>query len=116
MTYYVRAGVRVDKKHSDERQVTLKDLSMKSTGRYRCEVSTEAPTFETVSSYGDMIVVGKEWSILQLYFKEEHFLKLYHRWIEMSILGIFAWKAFREVFVYLQSFPAMTKLAVTNNT
>ena len=60
MTYYVRAGVRVDKKHSDERQVTLKDLSMKSTGRYRCEVSTEAPTFETVSSYGDMIVVGKE--------------------------------------------------------
>jgi len=57
MTYYVRAGVRVDKKHSDERQVTLKDLSMKSTGRYRCEVSTEAPTFETVSSYGDMIVV-----------------------------------------------------------
>ena len=49
----------MDKERSNERQVTLNDLSMKSTGRYRCEVSTEAPSFDTVSSFGDMIVVGE---------------------------------------------------------
>ena len=50
----------MDKERSNERQVTLNDLSMKSTGRYRCEVSTEAPSFDTVSSFGDMIVVGEQ--------------------------------------------------------
>ena len=59
MTYYVRPGVKVDKVKSDERQVTLKALTIESTGRYRCEVSTEAPSFATVSSYNDMYVVGK---------------------------------------------------------
>ena len=28
-----------------------------STGRYRCEVSTEAPMFSTESKYGDLLVV-----------------------------------------------------------
>ena len=59
MTYYVRPGVRVDKAKSDERKVTLKALTIESTGRYRCEVSTEAPSFATVSSFNDMFVVGK---------------------------------------------------------
>ena len=59
MTYYVRPGVRVDKEHSDEHKVTLKALTIESTGRYRCEVSTEAPSFATVSNFNDMFVVGK---------------------------------------------------------
>ena len=59
MTVYARPGVDVDKKRSDERQVTLTHLKMASTGRYRCEVSMEAPSFATVSNYGDMVVVGK---------------------------------------------------------
>ena len=59
MTYYFRPGVKVDKPNSNERKVTLKSLTIESTGRYRCEVSTEAPSFATVSSYNDMYVVGK---------------------------------------------------------
>ena len=59
ITYYVRAGVIVDNDHSNARQVKLTQLTQQSTGRYRCEVSTEAPSFATVSSYGDMQVVGK---------------------------------------------------------
>ena len=59
MTYYVRPGVKVDKTKSDERKVTLRRLTIESTGRYRCEVSTEAPSFATVSSFNDMYVVGK---------------------------------------------------------
>jgi len=57
MTYYVRPGVKVDKTQSDERKVTLRRLTIESTGRYRCEVSTEAPSFATVSAYNDMFVV-----------------------------------------------------------
>ena len=49
----------MDKKHSDEHKVTLKALTIESTGRYRCEVSTEAPSFATVSNFNDMFVVGK---------------------------------------------------------
>ena len=59
MTYYFRPGVKVDKAKSDERKVTLKALTIESTGRYRCEVSTEAPSFATVSNFNDMFVVGK---------------------------------------------------------
>ena len=59
MTVYARPGVHVVKDASNEYQVTLTDLSMESTGRYRCEVSTEAPSFATVSNYGDMVVVGE---------------------------------------------------------
>eukprot|EP00096_Caligus_rogercresseyi_P005165 TRINITY_DN2013_c0_g1_i1.p1 TRINITY_DN2013_c0_g1~~TRINITY_DN2013_c0_g1_i1.p1 ORF type:complete len:308 (-),score=55.05 TRINITY_DN2013_c0_g1_i1:316-1239(-) len=57
VTTYARPGVKVDVSRSDDTRITLRNLNMKSTGRYRCEVSTEAPTFATVSGYGDMIVV-----------------------------------------------------------
>lgn len=39
--------------------MVLDNVSLASTGRYRCEVSAEAPSFQTVSDHGDMIVVGK---------------------------------------------------------
>lgn len=39
--------------------MTLRSLSLSSTGRYRCEVSAEAPSFQTVSDHGDMVTVGK---------------------------------------------------------
>merc|ERR1712107_729858 len=45
MTVYVRPGVEVDKKRSNEKRVTLKNLAHSTTGRYRCEVSTEGPTY-----------------------------------------------------------------------
>ena len=35
----------------------LVNVTLSSTGRYRCEVSTEAPMFSTESKYGDLLVV-----------------------------------------------------------
>ena len=37
--------------------VTLNQLSMASTGRYRCEVSEEGPMFATDSAFDDLLVV-----------------------------------------------------------
>jgi hypothetical protein len=45
--------------NSTDSQVVLKSVNLSSTGRYRCEVSAEAPSFQTVSDHGDMVVVGK---------------------------------------------------------
>lgn len=38
----------------------LQSVNLSSSGRYRCEVSGEAPSFNTVDGYGDMVVVGKQ--------------------------------------------------------
>ncbi|PSN50513.1 hypothetical protein C0J52_14368 [Blattella germanica] len=53
--------------NSTASQVVLKTVNLSSTGRYRCEVSAEAPSFQTVSDHGDMTVVG-EYHFLFLYF------------------------------------------------
>lgn len=45
--------------HSNETQVLLTALDLDSSGRYRCEVSAEAPSFQTVSDHGDMVTVGE---------------------------------------------------------
>lgn len=45
--------------NSTDTQVVLDNVNLASTGRYRCEVSAEAPSFQTVSDHGDMIVVGE---------------------------------------------------------
>lgn len=37
----------------------LRRVSVLSSGKYRCEVSGEAPAFQTVSDHGDMMVVGE---------------------------------------------------------
>ena len=42
---------------NNEYQVFLKQLTQASTGRYRCEVSGEAPMFATDSAFGDLLVV-----------------------------------------------------------
>jgi len=57
MTVYVREGVDVDKHKSNSKQVTLTNLVQSTTGRYRCEVSAEAPSFATSSAFGDLLVV-----------------------------------------------------------
>ena len=43
--------------HCNASTLSLTNLTMMSTGRYRCEVSTEAPMFSTVSDYGDLLVI-----------------------------------------------------------
>lgn len=51
-------GVNVDVKNSGESQVYLHSLDLSSSGRYRCEVSGEAPSFTTVSEHSDMVTVA----------------------------------------------------------
>ncbi|XP_063232235.1 uncharacterized protein LOC134536449 [Bacillus rossius redtenbacheri] len=51
-------GVSVDIRNSSESQVVLRSVNLSSTGRYLCEVSAEAPSFETVSQHGDLVVVA----------------------------------------------------------
>ncbi|XP_014225419.1 uncharacterized protein LOC106651436 [Trichogramma pretiosum] len=50
-------GVAVDRRSSTEKIVVLHRVNDDSTGRYRCEVSAEAPAFHTVSDHADMTVV-----------------------------------------------------------
>lgn len=37
----------------------LNDVDFATSGIYRCEVSAEAPSFQTVSDHGEIIVVGE---------------------------------------------------------
>ncbi|KAL6431293.1 hypothetical protein ACFW04_007159 [Cataglyphis niger] len=50
-------GVNVNRFQSNRTLVVLNNVNLTSSGRYRCEVSGEAPAFETVSDHGDMTVV-----------------------------------------------------------
>jgi len=44
---------------SGSTNVTLINLQFNTSGTYRCEVSTEAPNFETVAQNSNMTVMGK---------------------------------------------------------
>ncbi|KAK8404657.1 hypothetical protein O3P69_007719 [Scylla paramamosain] len=50
-------GVAVDTSLSDQRKVTLRPVSLLSSGKYRCEVSADAPSFHTESRSAEMLVV-----------------------------------------------------------
>ncbi|XP_034473995.1 uncharacterized protein LOC117781357 [Drosophila innubila] len=51
-------GVAVDLHNSSDAIVNLHNVNLQSAGRFRCEVSGEAPSFQTVTEHGDMIVVS----------------------------------------------------------
>lgn len=44
--------------HSTAESVVLKTLELASSGKYRCEVSAEAPSFQTVTNHSSMLTVG----------------------------------------------------------
>lgn len=50
------AGITLDESESGMNSVTLVNLEYSSSGSYRCEVSTEAPSFETVVDTRNMTV------------------------------------------------------------
>ena len=52
---------------SELTNVTLVNVNMASTGRYKCEVSADAHSFQTSSSVVEMFVIGAYYIIL-LYF------------------------------------------------
>ncbi|XP_058979927.1 uncharacterized protein LOC101899257 [Musca domestica] len=50
-------GINVDLRNSSDTQVMLRRVTLQSTGVYKCEVSGEAPAFNTVSESETMTVV-----------------------------------------------------------
>ncbi|GBM04304.1 hypothetical protein AVEN_146183-1 [Araneus ventricosus] len=52
-------GVRVDLSKSGSQSVYLRNVDLNSAGVYRCEVSAEAPEFQTVEAEKEMKVLGK---------------------------------------------------------
>ncbi|XP_076625275.1 uncharacterized protein LOC143343852 isoform X2 [Colletes latitarsis] len=52
-------GVQVDHRQSDHQRVLLQDASLHTSGQYKCEVSAEAPDFNSVSADARMEVVGE---------------------------------------------------------
>ncbi|XP_068983282.1 uncharacterized protein [Bombus flavifrons] len=52
-------GVKVDHRKSNDKEVLLQDVSLHSSGRYKCEVSAEAPSFNSVSAEASMEVAGE---------------------------------------------------------
>lgn len=65
----------------------LENVTLASTGRYRCEVSAEAPSFQTVSDHGDMVVVGKTitflvaFDVIHFFMLDEYEMKL--NWVKV---------------------------------
>ncbi|XP_017086679.1 uncharacterized protein LOC108118467 isoform X2 [Drosophila eugracilis] len=55
---FLLPGVSVDLHNSSDATVTLRNVNLQSAGRFRCEVSGEAPSFQTVTEHGDMTVVS----------------------------------------------------------
>uniref|UniRef100_A0A182K665 Ig-like domain-containing protein n=1 Tax=Anopheles christyi TaxID=43041 RepID=A0A182K665_9DIPT len=56
-TVFPQPGIIVDLLNSTSEQVVLAPIDLSSSGKYRCEVSAEAPSFQTVSDHGEMLVV-----------------------------------------------------------
>ncbi|XP_075216345.1 uncharacterized protein LOC142321816 [Lycorma delicatula] len=52
-------GVHVDLSMSGLDRVVLQEVGLDMTGKYRCEVSTDAPNFETKSDVTQMHVIGE---------------------------------------------------------
>lgn len=50
-------GIKVNLSSSDQQQVNIEEVTLESAGRYRCEVSAEAPHFQTVSDKAEMSIV-----------------------------------------------------------
>lgn len=45
---------------SSDTALVLKSVDLKGSGMYTCEVSAEAPSFQTASQSSSMVVVGKK--------------------------------------------------------
>jgi len=54
---FPETGVRVDLSASNASHVRLEDTTLQYTGRYMCEISTEAPNFATEQGKGEIHVV-----------------------------------------------------------
>nr|XP_012136375.1 PREDICTED: uncharacterized protein LOC105661969 isoform X1 [Megachile rotundata] len=55
---FSQPGINVDNRWNTENSIRLKELETKSSGQYKCEVSTEAPSFATVYRTANLTVIA----------------------------------------------------------
>ncbi|XP_043282202.1 uncharacterized protein [Venturia canescens] len=55
---FKQQGVQLDKKAISEKSIRLAGLTLNSTGQYKCEVSTEGPSFATEYKTGNLTVIA----------------------------------------------------------
>ncbi|XP_011144140.1 cell adhesion molecule 3 [Harpegnathos saltator] len=55
---YPVEGVKVDHRKSDRGKVVLQDANLHTSGKYKCEVSAEAPNFHSVNGEANMEVIA----------------------------------------------------------
>ena len=58
ITTFRLPGLQVERSQSDSNKVVLRNVNLATTARYRCEVSAEAPLFNTVSQSKKLQVVA----------------------------------------------------------
>ena len=58
VTTFSLPGLQVEKSQSDSNRVVLRNVNLATSARYRCEVSAEAPLFNTVSQSQKLEVVA----------------------------------------------------------
>jgi len=51
-------GVHVDQKQSTGESVVLRALELRSSGQYKCEITVEAPSFQTVTNCSKLTVAA----------------------------------------------------------
>lgn len=57
IVYFCCCVFQIDKSNAND--VVLNSLELSSSGTYRCEVSAEAPSFQTVFQDRDMVTMSK---------------------------------------------------------
>ncbi|KAL6437888.1 hypothetical protein ACFW04_004306 [Cataglyphis niger] len=64
---FPRPGVKVETRPNNEKKsIKLKDLILESSGQYKCEVSTEAPSFATTYQTANLTVIPQPFTITHL--------------------------------------------------
>ncbi|CAG0885716.1 unnamed protein product [Cyprideis torosa] len=55
--FFSQPGVKVDATASTDRLIVLKSVNHDTSGKFKCEVSAERPSYDTVAYSGDLLVV-----------------------------------------------------------
>lgn len=55
---FPQPGIHLDKRFNSDKSIRLRDLELASSGQYKCEVSTEAPSFATTYQTANLTVIA----------------------------------------------------------
>ncbi|KAG7198281.1 hypothetical protein KM043_005684 [Ampulex compressa] len=55
---FTQPGVTLERRSNSEKSIRLKDLVLASAGQYKCEVSNEAPSFDTAYETANLTVIA----------------------------------------------------------